>query len=208
MTEIAGSLWSVPPAEQLDAALRLRSLGLRRLHWDMTDGIFADPGGFTAGQARSLTAASDMSAEAHIMANDTLQEVDPWTDFCDLVVVHAESRNWQAAVERIADRDCVPGLAISPQTPTSVVPADLTVLCMAIVPGTAGSAFDATVLERVGALRAASPTRRIGIDGGVQRRHIESAEAAGANWLVVGTDLFLNPDIERWTDILRDDSVT
>lgn len=202
MPEIAGSLWSVPADEQLEAAERLRDAGLRRLHWDITDGRFAKPGGFSAGEALRLTEATGLAAEAHIMAVDPLREIDAWTEFCDLIVVHAESDEWAKAVDRIASRGCLPGLAISPHTPVTVVPADMAALCMSITPGNAGSAFNETVLTKVSALRKASPGRRIGLDGGVQCRHVQNAERAGVNWLVVGTDLFLG-DATNWATILR-----
>ena len=81
MPEVAGSLWSVAMEERLQAAQRLRAAGLRRLHWDMSDGRFAHPGGFTAPDALALTEATGLAAEAHIMAADPLKEVDAWTEF-------------------------------------------------------------------------------------------------------------------------------
>jgi len=203
MPEIAGSLWSVPSERQREAIERLQAAGLRRLHWDMTDGRFAKPGGFTASRALALTEATGLAAEAHIMAEYPLQEIDAWSEFCDLIVVHAESPRWAQAIDRISARGCIPGLAISPGTPAAVVPADMAVLCMSITPGTAGSAFNDTVLNKVSSLRNASSQRRIGLDGGVQRLHVESAEEAGANWLVVGTDLFLSGAAHLWNDVLR-----
>ncbi|WP_336716575.1 hypothetical protein [Arthrobacter sp. USHLN218] len=203
MPEVAGSLWSVAAGQQLEAIQRLQAAGLRRLHWDMTDGRFAKPGGFTASQALALTQATGLAAEAHIMAEDPTSDIDAWSEFCDLIVVHAESPRWAQAVDRISARGCIPGLAISPDTPAAVVPADMAVLCMSITPGTAGSAFNDAVLNKVSALRNASSERRIGLDGGVQRRHVERAVEAGADWFVVGTDLFLNDAVHVWNDILR-----
>lgn len=202
MIEVAASLWSVPVAQQLDTATRLRDAGVRRLHWDTTDGRFAAAGGFSPTRAAELAGATGMTAEAHIMAENSAQDVDAWTDFCDLVIVHAESADWRSAVTRIEQRGCQPGLALSMQTASTIVPADMTALCMAIVPGAAGSAFDEDVLEKTAELRASAPTRRIGIDGGVQRRHADRAADAGVSWLVVGTDLVFGGE-EAWADLLR-----
>ena len=202
MVEVSGSLWSVPVDEQLEAARTLQAAGLRRLHWDMSDGQFASPGGFDAVRAQVITGATGLAAEAHVMAARPAGEVDAWTDFCDLVVVHVESDGWERAVDRVVQRGCTPGLAISPRTPVSAVPGDTAVLCMAVIPGTAGSAFDDGVLEKVAALRRLCPTRPTGIDGGVRRRHVEEATRAGAHWLVVGTDLFLGDGRSRWSDVL------
>lgn len=202
MLEIAGSLWSVPAEDQLDVALRLKSAGMRRMHWDMSDGEFAAAGGFRADRAEALSRSAGLVAEAHLMATAPSREVDAWADFCDLVIVHAESGGWAEALDRISARGALPGLAISPATPASVVPSDVAVLCMSITPGTAGSAFDEGVLEKVKALRGGSASRRIGIDGGVQRRHAAAAGAAGADWLVVGTDLIADGGGARWDDLL------
>ncbi|QNN48945.1 hypothetical protein H9L10_11805 [Phycicoccus endophyticus] len=117
MPEVAGSLWSVPAADRPPALERLGAAGLRRLHWDRSDGRFAAAGGFTAAEALTLTEATGMAAEAHLMVTDPVAEVDPWTEFCDLVVVHAEAPGWQQALERVLGRGCRPGLAISPLTP-------------------------------------------------------------------------------------------
>lgn len=202
MSAVAGSLWSVAPERQVSEAQRLRASGMTRLHWDYSDGEFAAPGGFTADEARALTQATGLAGEAHLMTTDPLGTVDAWTEFCDLVVVHAEVEGWERAVDRIAARGAEPGLALSPHTPISVAPSGMTVLCMSITPGQAGSAFDERTLERVAALRAAASGRRIGIDGGVKRGHVEAALAAGVDWFVVGTDLFADGGAERWGDVL------
>ncbi len=202
MIKVAASLWSVPPERQLETALRLRDAGVRRLHWDTTDGRFAAPGGFSPERAAELAEATGMAAEAHIMAESSAQEVDAWTDFCDLVIVHAESSDWRAATDRIEQRGSVPGLALSPETLPAVVPTDMAALCMSIVPGAAGSTYDEDVLRKVAELRASASTRHIGIDGGVQRRHAERAAYAGANYLVVGTDLVFGGEA-AWADLLR-----
>ena len=199
--QIAGSLWSVPADDRLATALRLRDAGLRRLHWDTTDGSFAAAGGFTPTAASELAAATGLTAEAHVMAHRSAPDVDAWAEFCDLVIVHIESDDWKNALDRIVRRGATPGLAVSPQTPAAAVPADVAVLCMSIVPGQAGSAFDTTVLGKLTALRTASPARRLGVDGGVRREHAEALAAAGADWAVVGTDLVFDTD-GMWTDVL------
>ncbi|WP_309105110.1 hypothetical protein [Microbacterium sp.] len=204
MLEIAGSLWSVPPAQQRASVERLAAAGLRRLHWDMTDGRFARAGGFTAARAAEIAGSGGLVSEAHIMATDSAGEVDPWTDFCDLVVVHAESDNWAEALDRVIRRGATPGLALSPGTPASAAPADVPVLCMSITPGQAGSTLDEAVFDKICALRDASPERRIGLDGGFQRQYVARAIEAGLDWAVVGTDLFLYDGESRWADVLGD----
>ncbi|KQY78094.1 hypothetical protein ASD13_05410 [Microbacterium sp. Root1433D1] len=198
---IAGSLWSVPAEDRLTTALRLRDAGLRRLHWDTTDGSFAAAGGFPPDSAAELASATGLSAEAHVMAHRAGRDVDAWTTFCDLVFVHIESDDWQEALVRIERRGATPGLAVSPQTRAADVPADVAVLCMSIIPGQAGSAFDTAVLHKLTALRRASPDRRLAVDGGVRRLHHDALASAGADWAVVGTDLVFDQE-DAWAEVL------
>lgn len=180
----------------------LQAAGLHRLHWDTTDGDFAVPGGFTPDMAAAISQATGTSSEAHLMAQQPLHVVDAWSEVCDTVVVHAESEGWQQAVNRLEQRGCRPGIALSPRTPVDVVPQGLAVLVMSIVPGQAGSTFDRAALAKVKQLRDQDSGRPIGLDGGLTRTQADTAIAVGATWLVVGTDLFSREGASRWADLL------
>ncbi|GAA2008121.1 hypothetical protein JL107_15985 [Nakamurella flavida] len=196
---VAVSLWSVPEPAQDPTLSTLRTAGLDHVHWDLTDGVFAAAGGFPADRARTLTAAHGLRAEAHLMVTDPLAHVDAWTDFCELVVVHAETPDHLAALRRIEKRGARAGLALSPGTPADVVPpGELAVLVMSIVPGQAGSTFTPSTLGTVRELRTGDPDRLVGLDGGVQRRHLDDIRQAGASWLVSGTDLTGAGDPAGW----------
>lgn len=201
MAEVAASLWSVPKAEQAETLDRLVRRGLRRLHWDRSDGKFAVEGGCAAGRAEELCRTFDVSAEAHLMVMDPVQEVDAWTGFCDLVVVHPERPDWGRAVDRIHQRGCAAGLAVGAQVSLLTLPKTLPVLFMSIPPGRAGAAFDEATLGRIAELRARSPGRRIGVDGGVKRHMVPALIEAGIDWVVVGTDLALGDGDARWADM-------
>ncbi|MFD1714877.1 hypothetical protein ACFSBZ_10390 [Amnibacterium flavum] len=194
---MAGSLWSVEESERAEMASELARAGLRRLHWDMSDGVFAAPGGFDAKTAERLAMAAGLRNEAHLMAVDPRREVDAWTDFCDRVFVHVEAEGWEAAVDRVVARGSEPGLAVSPGTAVDGLPDGVSILCMTIVPGQAGSAFSDPLLAKAVRL-AADGTRSVGIDGGVQTAHAARAEEAGIGWVVVGTDLIAPGGLARW----------
>jgi ribulose-phosphate 3-epimerase len=188
---------------RLHAVRQLQTVGLTRLHWDVTDGVFAPEGGFGPAEALALAEATGTSAEAHLMVTDARATVDAWTELCDTVVVHAESNNWRAAVRRIESRGVVATVALSPGTPASVA-GDLPVLCMSVKPGHGGSPFDHTALNKIAQLSESHPGRPVGVDGGVTRAIAREAFAAGATWVVVGTDLFGDGGAERWADGLSD----
>lgn len=197
---IAASLWSVRSAEQQNTLQRLNSAGLEVVHWDVTDGKFAAPGGFQAGQARAMTEAVGMKSEAHLMVAEPVDHIDAWTDFCDLVVVHVESNGWQEAIKRIEARGSRPALALSPGTPTTTVTSlELAVLVMSITPGQAGSEFQRSAFKRVESL--AGGRDLIGLDGGVTATLGQEARAIGANWLISGTDLCGSVEPQRWLEL-------
>jgi len=197
--EVAGSLWSAPDTA-LEEARRLASAGLTRLHWDLADGIFTVAGGFAPETAQSVSAQAGVDAEAHLMVAEPLSWLDPWTEFCDVVAVHAESNRWVDAVRRIDARAARPAVAISPQTGLDVLDAlhgmadDYDVLLMSIQPGHAGSTFDPAVVDRVRQLRG----KRVGVDGSVTVDRARDLAAAGASWVVSGTDLLGSPDPGGW----------
>ncbi len=201
---ICASLWSVPQPDLTATAERLRDAGLRTLHWDHTDGVFARAGGFDPVHARELTELTRLRAEAHLMVADPLDHVDAWTDFCEIIVVHAEARDWMVAAHRIEARGARPALAISLGTPVATVQStELAILCMSVTPGEAGSRFNSAALETIASVHAAGRARLLGLDGGVTHRHVRPAVAAGANWLVSGTDLTTSPDPVGWLDKAR-----
>ena len=52
---VAASLWSTPKDRLDSEALRLAAAGLRRWHWDVSDGVLAAPGGFDVDTVERLT---------------------------------------------------------------------------------------------------------------------------------------------------------
>ncbi|PZG40900.1 hypothetical protein C1I98_22450 [Spongiactinospora gelatinilytica] len=196
-------MWSVPAGERLAEAVRLRDAGLTVLHWDLTDGVFARPGGFTADAARELTARTGLAAEAHLMVTRPLDHVDAWTGFCDLVVVHAEAYGWREAAARVEARGARPGLALSPGTPPTDAPTELDVLVMSITPGHAGARFEDSALRSLRQARSSGLARMVGVDGGVTREAAMRAVAAGADWIVSGTALFGSRDPRAWLASVR-----
>ncbi|MCR1984343.1 hypothetical protein NSA53_19105 [Cellulosimicrobium cellulans] len=200
-TRVAASFWSTPRDRVAAEADRLARAGLRTVHWDHTDGRFAAAGGFTAAEAADVTAGSGLAAEAHLMVEEPLREVDRWTDFCELVVVHAGTRGWRAALDRVRARGARAGVALSPGTGVPSVEPGTDVLVMSITPGEAGSAFQVDALTTVQQVVGAG--HDVGLDGGVTREIAPRALDAGATWLVSGTDLVASEDPRGWLSAAR-----
>jgi ribulose-phosphate 3-epimerase len=193
---VAGSLWSVPAEGRAREAERLATAGLDVWHWDRADGSLGPAGGFTAGEARMLAEATGVASEAHLMLEDPRSELDEWTAFAELVVVHVESPHWRESVDRILASGRRAGVAISPQ---SAVPADLdhrlAVLVMTVAPGNAGTGF---LSDRLSLLDQLGDQPLRGIDGSVDADRRQQAQRHGANWIVSGTALTSSADPHAW----------
>ncbi|MGN6238883.1 MAG: hypothetical protein ACTHNI_03985 [Cellulosimicrobium cellulans] len=200
-TRVAASFWSTPRDRVAAEADRLARAGLRTVHWDRTDGRYAAAGGFDAAEAAAVTAGSGLAAEAHLMVEEPLGEVDRWTDFCELVVVHAGTRDWRAALDRVRARGARAGVALTPGVGVPEVEPGTDVLVMSITPGHAGSTFQVDALATVG--EVTGPGRAVGLDGGVTRSIVPQALRAGATWLVSGTDLVASEDPHGWLAAAR-----
>ncbi|NKY41509.1 hypothetical protein HGA02_18900 [Cellulomonas septica] len=215
---VAASLWSTPPALLADEAVRLAAAGLRRWHWDVSDGVFAAPGGFDPDTVCRLSRLTGLPGEAHLMVSDPLAEIDAWTAVCDTVIVHVEAAGWATAVSRIRAAGRRAGVAISPSTPLSALddlPPDVAVLVMSITPGQAGSTFLPSTLSRLDALAGdggadaddgrdvvggGAGRRALGVDGGVTLDHAHDCATHGATWVVSGSALCGAADPASWLE--------
>nr|WP_241740201.1 MULTISPECIES: hypothetical protein [Microbacterium] len=193
---IGGSLWSVPPKHVRSEAVRLAEAGLQVWHWDRADGTMGPAGGFTADFAHDIAQATGVRSEAHLMLADPRSELDAWTAFCELVVVHIESPHWRESIERIALSGARGGVAISPGSALPAdLPHDIAVLVMTVAPGNAGTSF---LEDRLSLLDGVVGHPLRGIDGSVNHRRGQAARAHSANWIVSGTALTSAEDPRAW----------
>ncbi len=83
---------------------------------------------------------------------------------------------------------------MNPPTPLSAIEPFLdevdAVLVMSVMPGFGGQKFEAAVLDKVRALRAARPGLRVSIDGGINPSTAGAAVEAGVSQLVAGSAVF------------------
>lgn len=196
MTEVAASLWSVPPDEQRTTARRLAASGVRRFHWDSSDGTMGPAGGFDPQAARTLMP-SGCVAHAHLMMRNPRPSIAAWADFCQMIAVHVSQPHWRQAANQIAALETTPVFAVTSATELALVEPEHAVLIMSIAPGHAGSTFDEGTFEVVRqAARKGHPW--IGVDGSVTTERAVELVAAGATSIVSGTALLRAERAEHW----------
>ena len=199
---IAGSLWSVPLDQQATRLQDATEAGLAAVHWDATDGRFAEHGGFTPVTASGLLAeCTSIDSEAHLMMHDPRAEIPGWADFCSVVAVPMEIEYAVQATALVEKLGRQPALAVSLRTGLQSVTVDYPILLMAITPGQAGSPFDPAVLHRVSELRDRARNPLLGVDGGVGPSEFTALSRAGANWIVSGNSLFASSNPAGWLSL-------
>jgi len=194
---LAASLWSISPHERGAIARSLADDGIRRFHWDFSDGVFAAPGGTSPQQAHEITLQTGTFAEAHLMVTDPLDHIAAWAPFCDRITVHVEANDWIAAVEQINTLGCQAAVAVSPGglLPDPLPSTVRGVLAMSVIPGQGGSTFDARAFD----VTDVTPDLLLrGIDGGVTRSVVRELLAHGVTWIVCGTDLIRAEGVAEW----------
>ncbi|WVQ63341.1 ribulose-phosphate 3-epimerase [Kwoniella botswanensis] len=111
-------------------------------------------------------------------------------------------------ISLIKQHDMLVGLAISPETPASVITESLgnavdMLLVMTVRPGHGGQKFMPECLEKVKELRERFPGKNIQVDGGVGSGNACQCARAGSNVLVAGTAIFGAEDPKKTIQEMR-----
>lgn len=185
--------------------------GAHLLHLDVMDGHFVPNISFGAPVIAGLSKVCDLPFDVHLMISRPLRYIDDYADAgADLITFHLESDDDPSAViDKILARGCKPAIAIKPGTPAeSVLPyADrlAMVLVMTVEPGFGGQSFMEDMMPKLAWLRErCRPGTVLQVDGGINRKTIAAAAAAGANCFVAGSAVFGREDYGAEITALRE----
>lgn len=179
-----------------DELAALARAGTVAVHLDVMDGHFVPNLSYGAPVIADWRKYTDFPFDAHLMISDPARYLDDFIAAgCDVIIFHIEVvPDPVRLLRRIKAAGCQAALTLNPPTPLSAIEPYLdeldAVLVMSVMPGFGGQKFDATVLDKVRALRALRPRLPISIDGGINPATVGEAVAAGATQLVAGSAVF------------------
>lgn len=175
--------------------------GAEIIHLDVMDGQFVPNISFGAPVIASVRKVTDALFDVHLMIEEPVRYLEAFKKAgADIITVHYEAcRDVKATLEQIKAMGLKAGLAVSPDTPVSVVDSFIPlvdmILVMSVYPGFGGQSFIAGSLDKVRAVKemvtkAGKEEMWIEVDGGIGLANIREVKAAGANVLVAGSAVF------------------
>jgi ribulose-phosphate 3-epimerase len=187
--------------EQVQAALEA---GAEAIHADVIDGHYAPNltfGPLVVAALSPLTRATGAMLEAHLMVEKPEGLFPALADAgADLLTVHVETcPHLHGTIQQIKELGLKAGVTLNPATPLvsleEILPEVDLVLVMSVNPGFGGQEYIPGSTARIRRLREMLNERRLfqvdlEVDGGIKAANASEIVRAGANKLVVGSEIF------------------
>lgn len=206
MFEIAPSILSADFTRLAEEISATKAGGAKMLHVDVMDGHFVPNITIGLPVVRSLSKATDMILDCHLMISEPGRYAAEFVKAgANLVSVHVEADDHlQRTLTAIKEAGAKAGVAINPGTPLDalyeVLPYADFVLLMSVNPGFGGQKFVPTMLDKLRRLKRSIGDRglstKIEIDGGIDETNIAEVVEAGAEMIVAGSAVFGGGDPE------------
>ena len=204
MVQIAPSILAADFAD-LGSAIRLaESAGAEVIHVDVMDGHFVPNITIGPPVVASIRKVTSLPLDVHLMIEDPDAYIQPFVDAgADWISVHVETcPHLDRTLQLIRSLGAKPGVVLNPATSLSTLDEVLRivdhVLVMTVNPGFGGQRFLPYTLEKVQRLRKVIQHKglsaKIEVDGGVSLENVPDLVKSGANILVVGSQIFGDPD--------------
>ncbi|MFF1712248.1 ribulose-phosphate 3-epimerase [Streptomyces sp. NPDC058268] len=210
-TLIDASLWSADLGALTAEVERIGSYA-DLFHIDASDTSFTPDAIFFPDLVRALRPKTAVPFHVHLMAHRPAHLASAFADAgADLITVHAEAEDAQAALERIHAGGQAAGLALTLDRDPAQVE-DLLELADAVTMvgtplGTKGTGMAPEAVDRMRAVRQILDRRGTDIpllaDGGIRQHTVPDLVAAGATGVVAGSLLFGSADPAATAEWIR-----
>ncbi len=195
----------------------LEKEGVPYLHLDVMDGVFVPNISVGMPVIKSLRKITNMVIDAHFMIIEPERYIDEFINLgCDIINFHFEATTkHNEIIDKIKNSGKKAGMTIKPKTDyKEVLPyldkLDL-VLIMSVEPGFGGQMFMENSLKKIRGIRQYIDKNNLNceleIDGGIKLDNVERVIEAGADVIVVGSDIFEKEDkaeiIKKYNEIFN-----
>lgn len=174
------------------------------LHIDVADGQFVPT--LTVGREEIEKAFPSQMLDVHLMVQNPAAVIPLWIDLPNLrtIIFHIEASDKAPEIidNIIRGNAKLAGIAINPETDVAALDYVINMVdlihVMTVRPGDYGGKFLQSVVPKIAEVRKKRPTLRITVDGGITPENEDGLTVAGADALVIGSDIVNNryPNIE------------
>ena len=192
---------------------RIKQAGAEYVHIDVMDGLFVP--NITIGQpvVASIRKGTELPLDVHLMIDKPLRYIETFAQAgADLLSIHLEADHPTRIAEALKVMEACgvkKAVALRPITSArAILPyiqqLDM-VLVMTVEPGFGGQSFMEDMMPKLAWLRQrCRPGTVLQVDGGINRKTIAAAAAAGADCFVAGSAVFGREDYGAEITALRE----
>jgi ribulose-phosphate 3-epimerase len=197
---IAASILAADFAALGDEVRAVADAGVDWIHVDVMDGHFVPNLTIGPPVVEAIRRSTALPLDVHLMITNPERYVDDFARVgATYLSVHQETcPHLHAVIQQIRKANVKPAIVLNPATPVQTLETILAdvemVLVMSVNPGFGGQKLIDSALGKVSDLRAQRQARKleflIEVDGGVKVENVDRVSGAGADVLVVGTEIF------------------
>jgi ribulose-phosphate 3-epimerase len=203
-TRIAPSILSADFANLAAEIRSVEAAGADWIHVDVMDGHFVP--NITIGPliVEAVRPVTGLPLDVHLMIENPESFVLPFSEAgADLITVHVETGyHLFRTIDLIKQQGKKAGIALNPATPLATVKHLIHVidllLIMTVNPGFGGQTYISPMTEKIREARmmvdASGKEINLQVDGGIKANNVRTVVEAGAEVLVMGSEIFGSPD--------------
>lgn len=141
---------------------------------------------------------TDINFEIHLMVSDPKKYLKEKIKNVTRVVAHVEVDDVYGFIDKAKDLGYKVGLSLNPGTPLKDLAPYMDKIdyaqFMTVEPGKQGQEFETQVLDKLTIFRQTAPRTETQVDGGIDEHTLTKAMEAGAQNVIVGSQIFQSPE--------------
>ncbi|WP_102400628.1 ribulose-phosphate 3-epimerase [Haloimpatiens massiliensis] len=206
MIKLAPSILSADFSKLGEELKNLENNGIEVVHIDVMDGNFVPNISLGLPVIKSIRKETKMIFDVHLMIENPSRYIEDFVKSgADIITIHYEAdKHVDRTINYIKSFGIKAGVSLNPGTPVSSIKNLINVvdmvLIMSVNPGFGGQKYIEYSSDKIREVKEISNKLNkeliIEVDGGINKDTIKKAVDAGANFIVAGSAVFKNGNIE------------